>query len=421
MTPCECGCCAGTATQTPAQTNNPPGLRSIGFRAGEYGEFLSSMRARLSSPAYPALAGLTVRDTDDPAIALLDGWAIAADVLTFYTERLANEGYLRTATSDQSLRLLGKLVGYEPRPGVAADTFLSYTLDKDPSGRDTTATIARGARAQSVPAPGQDAQSFESSTDLLARWSWNDLQVRMRQHIQIEPAQLPRMGEVNLAGTATNLTPGNRLLFVFGSEPGMQALWVVSQVSIDRAANVTVASQQAAALPTLDEVRAAYRELVTGPDVTMRAKQSRIVGRFADDVLTPLLRGIDQIATPAALADALGQVLQRLDEASAIAAPYQGIHDWFVDTLRPALAALREQLTLLETATPGGQAQGGAGALRQASRTRQPFGQKEPLFTVLALNTIRGDQAPDPALLGLAALLGSLRLPPSRPPPARRP
>src|SRR6266516_1031317 len=115
---------------------NPPGQASIAYRTGSYDRFLAAMLARLSSPAYPALSGLTVRSLDDPAIALLDGWAVVADVVTFYTERIANEGYLRTATEPTSLRLLGRLVGYAPRPGVAAATYLAYTLDRDPGGRD---------------------------------------------------------------------------------------------------------------------------------------------------------------------------------------------------------------------------------------------------------------------------------------------
>jgi predicted phage baseplate assembly protein len=396
VTSCECGCCAGTTAQTPAQLNRPPGLAAIGYRAGTYGQFLASMRARLSSPAYPALAGLTARDTGDPAIALLDGWAIAADVLTFYTERLANEGFLRTATLDQSLQLLGRLVGYQPRPGVAAGTFLSYTLDKDPSGRDTTATIPGGARAQSVPAPGQVAQSFETSAGLLARWSWNDLQVRMRQPVQVAAAQLPHLDEVSLSGTALNLAPGSRLLFVFGAEPAMQALWAVSRVRIDQAAGVTVASQQATPPSTLSQMQAAYRELFSDPRIGLegRAARSRIIGRFVTEAMQPLLDSIDTYATPADLAGALDRLLQRLDEATALAVPYPGIHDWFTDTLRPALAAIAQQLAQLQP---------------QSDRARPA-----PLFTALALE--RGDQETDPALLAIGAILGSLRRPPSRPP-----
>ena len=50
---------------------------------------------------YP-LRNLKTRDPNDFAIALLDAWATVADVLTFYHERIANEGYLRTATERRS-------------------------------------------------------------------------------------------------------------------------------------------------------------------------------------------------------------------------------------------------------------------------------------------------------------------------------
>ena len=52
-----------------------------------------------------------------------------ADVLTFYTERYGNESYLRTATQRQSVVDLAALVGYEPSPGVAANTSLAFTID----------------------------------------------------------------------------------------------------------------------------------------------------------------------------------------------------------------------------------------------------------------------------------------------------
>jgi len=46
------------------------------------------------------------RDDSDPSIALLDAWAVVADVLTFYQERISNEGYLRTAQERTSLILM---------------------------------------------------------------------------------------------------------------------------------------------------------------------------------------------------------------------------------------------------------------------------------------------------------------------------
>ena len=111
-----CGCCAGTTVRTPGVVDNRPGLPAIAYRSGVHGDFVASMLAGLTRRSRPGLAGLRTRDPDDPTIALLDAWAVACDVLTFYTERLANERYLRTARDRTSLQELGKLVGLPARP-----------------------------------------------------------------------------------------------------------------------------------------------------------------------------------------------------------------------------------------------------------------------------------------------------------------
>lgn len=385
-----CGCRAGRQPRTPVPIVNPPGQPAIAYRAGDYRTFLSSMLARFGSSAYPALAKLTVRDASDPAIALLDGWAAVADLLTFYNERLANEGYLRTATDPASLRLLGALAGYRPRPGVAASTYLSFTVH--PSMPDTTVTIPGGTRALSMPAPGQGAQAFESASDLLARGSWNDLAVRTRRPVQISPAGLPNMPHVTLAGSATTLSPGSRLLFVFGAAPGMQRLWVVSGVAADAEAGVTVAGQAPPPPPTLDQVKADYDALLDegAVDLSGMDARSQIVSRFADDWLTPLAGQLGQITTPEDLAARLDAVLGGLDDAAALAERYPAIHAWFTGTLRPALASLRAELTPLL---------GVPGALGSDTPGSDELG---PLT--------------DPALLALGAVLPALRRPPGSPP-----
>jgi len=109
-------------------TANRPGLDHLRYRVGVYGAFLETMLARLSSRDYPAFQALTTRDPGDPAIALLDSWAVVADVLTFYTERFVNEGYLRTATERRSVLELARLIGYALRPGVSAT--VGRTIDR---------------------------------------------------------------------------------------------------------------------------------------------------------------------------------------------------------------------------------------------------------------------------------------------------
>src|SRR3954463_3176159 len=137
-----CGCCEGARVLTPVRASNRPGLSTLAFRAGVHGSFFATMKARLATTEVVApgadgqtpetfrpLTGLTTRDPVDPAIALLDGWASVADVLTFYQERIANEGFLRTATERRSILELARLVGYTLRPGVAASVYLAFTLE----------------------------------------------------------------------------------------------------------------------------------------------------------------------------------------------------------------------------------------------------------------------------------------------------
>ena len=101
----QCGCCAGIKVLTPVDELNPPGQTTLHYRVGTHGRFRESQLARLSGQ--PQLLGLSTRDADDPALALLDAWAGVLDVLSFYQERIANEGFLRTATERRSVLELG--------------------------------------------------------------------------------------------------------------------------------------------------------------------------------------------------------------------------------------------------------------------------------------------------------------------------
>lgn len=179
---------------------NRPGLGALAYRIGTYGTFFRRMLDRASV----ALPPLTTRDLDDASIALLDGWALVADILSFYQERIANEGFLRTATEKRSLVELAKLVGYVPRPGVAASVFLAYTLDM---GGDVT--LAPGNRVQSIPGPGEMPQSFETSDSLVARDVWNALGMR-----KTRPQDPSGKEPFYVSTITTNLKPNDVVLLV---------------------------------------------------------------------------------------------------------------------------------------------------------------------------------------------------------------
>ena len=227
---CACGC--GAIAGTPLPLYNRPGLDSLSYRVGTYADFRATMQSDLGDAALPALAGLRTREADDPAMALLDAWAAGAEVLSFYQERIANEGYLRTATERRSVLELARLVDYRLRPGVAAGVYLAYTVEKD----SPPVTIAAGARAQSIPAPGEQMQTFETADPLDARYAWNALQPRLTKPQDISLDNIAGLGELWIASTTSNLKPNDRLLFLFGDlATGVQAMRLVQSVDVQQA------------------------------------------------------------------------------------------------------------------------------------------------------------------------------------------
>jgi len=177
-----CGCCEAAPTKTPVLSNEPS-LPALAFRIGTHASFLRRMVARIPAhlppPDGPTLAALRTRASDDATIALLDAWATAADVLTFYQERVANEGFLRTATERRSVLELARAIGYELRPGVAATTHLAFTVEDAP-GAPGTAKVEQGTQVLSIPGQNQLPQPFETN-ELVAQAAWNELRPRLTQ------------------------------------------------------------------------------------------------------------------------------------------------------------------------------------------------------------------------------------------------
>ncbi|MFI6449612.1 putative baseplate assembly protein [Kitasatospora sp. NPDC050543] len=209
MNDCTCGCRAGTGTPArhAASPANPPGLPALRLRVGTHPTFLTAMLDRLAAADLPGTAGLTTRRTDDPAIVLCDAWAAVADVLTFYQERIGNEGYLRTATEARSVHELTRLVGYRPRPGVAAGTHLSFTLE---SGH--TEVVPAGTKVQSLPGPGELSQAYETSAPLPALAAANRLPVRTTRPQVITTGNAATLPELWFEGIATRLRTNDLLL-----------------------------------------------------------------------------------------------------------------------------------------------------------------------------------------------------------------
>ena len=211
-----CGCCEGLPDVPPV--SNAPGLSALRYRVdtqpGFYSRMLDSLPLKPADDTLPdsprPLAKLLARRSDDPTIALLDASACVADVLTFYEERIANEGFLRTATERRSVLELARAVGYELKPGVAASVYLSFIVEDAP-GAPGVCTLAAGTPVSSVPAQGKLPQVFETSDDLVAHAQWNALVPR-----QLRPAD---MAIVDVTGPDGKTRKALTLLGPSGSFP----------------------------------------------------------------------------------------------------------------------------------------------------------------------------------------------------------
>ncbi len=363
-----CGCCEGTERLTPVAIANRPGLAALSYRVGTHGAFLETMRADLSSRA--ELSGLTTRDSGDFSIALLDAWATVGDVLTFYQERIANEGYLRTALERRSVLELARLVGYQLRPGVAASVYFAYLLEKD----QADVLIAPGNRAQSVPDPGEDAQTFETADPLQAVAALNILKPRLHRpqyltlndiiddNLALNAAALRPTG-IYLKGTATNLKANDALLLHFGdarepvlfraveiaTEPvvGAEPPVEMTRVTVRRADSAlakSAALEAAKAFPIspllaavrqIAAERADFRSFVARPNTVERAVRDRVLG--TENQVGPLaqLQNLPPDISDAALSNLLERrILPALSDAQGTAgAESERLNAWLGSTI----------------------------------------------------------------------------------------
>ncbi len=210
-------------------TTNPPGQPRLRRRVDTHAGALARMHADLADPRHDrALRSLAAQGSDEIAVALLDTWAVVADVVAFYSERIATEGFLRTATELRSVRELARTLGHALRPGVAAQADLVFTVETAP-GAPQTVTVPAGTPVQSVPGPGQVPQTFETSAELELRGVWNTLAV-----LDATPQSLTRgTRTLWLRAAAGTVKPGDSLLIRgvrtgFGTSEQRQARRAVS-------------------------------------------------------------------------------------------------------------------------------------------------------------------------------------------------
>jgi hypothetical protein len=228
-------------------TGRPPIRAQISLPGLDYEKVFERLRHGLAERHGPT-------NESDPIVALLDAWAVVSDVLGFYQQRAINEGYVGTALERRSIFELARMVGYMPDPGLAAGCAIFYTIDQSIAG---DVLIPAGSKVRAIPKPGEEPQTFETSSDLIARAGWNAMPAATTATTPLNDVD-PATNPIYISPAATALKPGDPgtittglktgdlLVFRYQS-PDCDALkardvyFLVQDIAVDRDAAASVA------------------------------------------------------------------------------------------------------------------------------------------------------------------------------------
>ena len=187
---------------------NPPGLATIAYRVDDFAGFRHALLEPL--PGEQALLGWHPAPAD-LGLQVLEWWAYLGDILTFYNERFANESYLRTAELPESVTDLVALLGFVPRPAIAAVGKVAAIRSR--SRPHEPVVVPGGFQLASTATPGVPAQTFEAAAATFAGAS-NGPIVLPPSTALLSAADADGNRSVLLQGRVAGIAEGDRLVLL---------------------------------------------------------------------------------------------------------------------------------------------------------------------------------------------------------------
>jgi hypothetical protein len=165
---CSCGCGAPVLALAPP----PPGETRLRRRVGEFHGFVQDLVAAVERQEVDGTTLGTRWDieADPAALRLVELWAYVAETIAAYGELTAGEAYLPTAQDWTDLRRIAALVGFAPRPPIAAQGWVVADIEST-----TNPVVPAGTRVQAPAKPGGSSQTFEVIADTALRAEWAGL------------------------------------------------------------------------------------------------------------------------------------------------------------------------------------------------------------------------------------------------------
>lgn len=190
----------------PPRTVIHPGQRSLTARqTAIFGQWRAAMLADIGR--HDELAAWTADREGDLGVMLLELWAYVLDVTSFYDARMAERAYLPTAHEADTVAEIVSLLGYEPRPALAAAVQLALEV----RGTDPVPIASRtGFRSEGFGGePPQVFEVLEPTQVWPQRSTWTLAPYRLDSYdgtLRFRPGEGPSRGSViavTLDGIAT--------------------------------------------------------------------------------------------------------------------------------------------------------------------------------------------------------------------------
>ncbi|MEA3262342.1 MAG: hypothetical protein U9R07_02535 [Pseudomonadota bacterium] len=146
-------CCPGP--DHPPLPDIASGLRQLPRETALFGGWRAAMLRAIGD--HPALAGWTADSAGDLGVMLIEAWAYVLDVLSFYDARIAERTFLGTAAEAEIAAEIVGLLGYVPRPALAATVDLVLRAE----GGSDPVTVPDRTRFRSEAFGTEPPQVFE--------------------------------------------------------------------------------------------------------------------------------------------------------------------------------------------------------------------------------------------------------------------
>jgi hypothetical protein len=218
----------------PPEEAIPQLAQSIDYLAKDYDSFLRGMLDMLPT----RIPGWKTRTEADLGMALLELFAFLGDQLSYYQDRVANEGFLRTAVQYESVRRLLRLIDYPLSPGSAAKALVKVTTS-------AARAITRGFAVSTKGTEKQAPVIFEVLEERMVYPELND--VLLHSSVAAGSAHAVLEGEFDLF-----LVPGNWIWLQSAS--GSEWARLVAPVSVNHVQHTTSVTFSAPLAGTYDKL-----------------------------------------------------------------------------------------------------------------------------------------------------------------------